>query len=123
MNKFHYFEKLHTAYGGKKRKSQKAHAFDSELNGGFEPNQFCLNLLDMTMPDWMPDRLRRQARDALRGFSDEMALEITDNLVDCWTYGLRHNVGIDHVDRLLNSLYNRILYCANQKGIELVGDF
>jgi recombination protein RecA len=52
----------------------------------------------------------------------EQALEIADNLIDCWTgLGLRVT-GIDHVDELLGRLYMRILSYAHRNGIKLVYD-
>ena len=92
-----------------------------DLSGTFKPDSFCLMIYNATIPEWLPERIRRQAEDALRGFTEDMALEIADNLIDCWCYGVRHYIGIKHVDCLLNSMYNRILFCAREKGIELKG--
>jgi hypothetical protein len=96
--------------------------FYRDLNQGYEPDDFCLYLFDMTMPDWIPENLRADMVDALRGYDEDMALEIADNLIDCWT-GLGLCVtGIDHVDELLGRLYTRILSCAHRSGIKLVYD-
>ncbi len=108
--------------GGKTRKDRKMKIFFSELNRGYEPDAFCLSLWNMTMPDWIPENLRADMVDALRGYDEDMALEIADNLVDCWS-GLGLNVtGIDHVDELLGRLYMRILSAAYRHGIKLVYD-
>ena len=41
------------------------------------------------------------------------------NMMDCWTYGVRHYIGILYIDSMLNSLYNKIAFCAEQQEIEL----
>jgi len=117
------FKGFHAAKSGKTRKDRKMKIFYSELNNrGYEPDKFCLFLWNMTMPDWMPESLRADMVDALRGFTEDMALEIADNLIDCWTgFGL-HVTGIEHVDELLGRFYMRILSCARNKGIKLVYD-
>ena len=103
-----------------KSKDQKMQIFYSELNNrGYEPDRFCLRLWDMTMPDWISKDLRADLVDALRGFDEDMALEIADNLIDCWSGLGLHVTGIGHVDELLGRLYMRILSCANNKGIVL----
>ncbi len=110
------------AKGGKTRRDRKMKIFYSELNRGYEPDGFCLSLFDMTMPDWIPENLRADMVDALRGYDEDMALEIADNLVDCWSgLGLRVT-GIGHVDELLGRLYMRILSCAHRCGVKLVYD-
>lgn len=101
---------------------EKPRVYHIDLNERFQPDKFSLSLYNVTFPAWLPERIRRQAEDALRGFTEDMALEIADNLIDCWCYGVRHYTGIKHVDRLLNSMYNRILFCAREKGIELKGN-
>ena len=91
-----------------------------DLRSNYKPDRFCLNLWNMTMPDWIPEKLRADMVDALRGYGEEMALEIADNLIDCWTgLGLRMT-GIEHVDEMLGRLYMRILSCAHEKGIKLL---
>ena len=117
------FKAFRATTGSKFRKDRKMTIFYSELNNrGYEPDSFCLSLWDMTMPDWIPENLRADMVDALRGFDKDMALEIADNLVDCWSgFGL-HVTGIDHVDELLGRLYMRILSYAYRNGIKLVHD-
>ena len=116
------FEAFQAAKGSKTRNDQKMKIFYRDLNRGYEPDGFCLYLWDVTMPDWIPENLRADMVDALRGFDEDMALEIADNLIDCWTgLGLRVT-GIDHVDELLGSLYMRILSYAHRNGIKLAYD-
>ena len=85
----------------------------------FLPDAFAAGLIEDTTPDWMPERLQVQMRDALRGFTKGMALEVADNLIDCYSYGVRHYIGIEHVDKMLYSLYNKILYAASQQDVSL----
>lgn len=110
------------AKGGKIRKDRKMKIFYSELNRGYEPDSFCLSLFNMTVPDWIPENLRADMVDALRGHDEDMALEIADNLIDCWTGLGLHVTGIGHIDDLLGRLYMRILSCAHRSGIKLVYD-
>ena len=116
------FKAFRAAKGGKIRKDRKMNIFYSELNRGYEPDGFCLYLFDMTMPDWIPENLRADMVDALRGYDEDMALEIADNLVDCWSGNGLRVTGIGHVDELLGRLYMRILSCAHRNGIKLVYD-
>ena len=117
------FKAFHAAKGSKTRKDKKMTIFYSELNNrGYEPDGFCLSLWKMTMPDWIPENLRSDMVDALRGYDENMALEIADNLVDCWSGHGLHVTGIGHVDELLGRLYMRILSCAHRSGIKLVYD-
>ena len=91
----------------------------SDLRDEFQPNWFAEGLLRDTYPDWMPQRLRSQMEDALRGLDGAMAIEVADNLLDCWSFGVRHYVGIVYIDRMLHSLYNKIFFAAERQGIEL----
>lgn len=93
--------------------------FINDRRGEYEPDGFAEGLLKDMFPWWLPDRLRRQMRDALRGLNENMALEVADDLVDCWTYGIRHYIGIWPIDNMLHSLYNKILFAASQQEVEL----
>ncbi len=101
-------------------KKQEMRITYRDLNYAYAPDHFCITLWEYAMPDWMPDNLRAEMVDALRGFNEDMALEIADNLIDCWTgFGL-HVTGIDHVDELLGKLYMRILSYVHRNGIKLL---
>lgn len=106
----------------KTRKDQRMSILYSELNRGYEPDGFCLFLWKATMPDWIPENLRADIVDALRGYDEDMALEIADSLVSCWSGAALHVTGIDHVDELLGRLYLRILSYAHRNGIKLLYD-
>lgn len=98
---------------------KKESEYRTDMRWKYQPDTFAESLMDNSFPDWLPERLRQQAKDALRGFREDMALEVADNLLDAWTYGVRHYIGIAHVDRMLHSLYNKVFHCAKQEGIEL----
>lgn len=116
------FKAFQAAKCGKIRKDRKTNIIFQELNRGFEPDGFCLSLWDVTMPTWIPKNLRADMVDALRGYDKDMALEIADNLVDCWSGNGLHVTGIDHIDELLGRLYMRILSYAHRNGIKLAYD-
>ena len=107
------------ATSSRTRKDRKMKISYCNLNPNYEPDSFCLSLFDMTMPDWISNELQKDMVDALRGYNENMALEIADNLVDCWSGLGLHATGINHVDELLGRLYMRILACAHEKGIKL----
>ena len=107
------------AKGGKTRKGQKMAIFYSELNQGYQPNMFALDLLNDTMPDWVYPTLRLNMAEALEGYNEEVALEMVDNLIDCWSGLGLHVTGLKYVDKLLGELYMRILACAHDQGIKL----
>ena len=108
--------------GSKTLKDRKMNIIFQELNRGYEPDDFCLFLWKTAMPEWIPENLREDMVDALRGYDKDMALEIADNLVDCWSGTSLHVTGIDHVDELLGRLYMRILSYAYRNNIKLVYD-
>jgi hypothetical protein len=93
--------------------------FLNDLRWRYKPDSFAKGLMKDTFPGWLTDRLRTQATEALRGMDEDMALEVVYDLMDCWTYGVRHYIGIEHIDKLLHSMYNKILYCAEQQEIKL----
>lgn len=97
--------------------------FINDRRGEYQPDGFAEGLMKETFPEWLPERLRSQMKDALRGLDADMALEVYDDLLDCWTLGVRHYIGIWHIDEMLHSLYNKILYCASRQGVELPMNF
>ena len=102
---------------------KKLTVFVNDLRSEFLPDSFAERILEDTAPSWLSARLLALAKNALCGFNGAMALELADNLVDCWSYGVCHYTRIGHVDKMLNSMYNKILYCAEQRGIQLPGHF
>lgn len=107
------------AMSSKTRKNQKMRIFYSELNQSVEPDGFALGLLNDTMPEWIKPSLRIDMVEALRGYNEEMALEIVDDLIDCWTGLGLHVTGLKFVDEMLGRFYTRIIRCAEKKGIKL----
>ena len=47
-------------------------------------------------------------KDYLLGFTDDMQLEIADDLLDAVCHGWEHYTGICHIDKKLKSFYQRI---------------
>ena len=92
---------------------------DLDRDERFQPDSFCLFLWEYSMPDWIGDDLRDDRIDALRGFSEDMALEIADNAIDCWSGLGLHTTGIRHIDATLWRLYSKILDRAHVMGIKL----
>ena len=107
------------AMSGKMRKDQKMKVFYHDLKHSVKSDGFSLRLLNDTMPDWLYKGLRKDMVYSLKGFTDEVALEIVDNLIDCWSGLSLSLTGIRHVDAMLWDFYCRILDCAHTKGIEL----
>ena len=107
------------AKGGKTRNNQKMKIFYSELNHRVESDGFALGLLNDSMSDWLYKGLRKDMVNSLKGFTDDVALEIVDDLIDVWTGLGFHLTGIGHVDAMLWDFYWRILDCAHTKGIKI----
>jgi hypothetical protein len=118
MKKNVFLEILATQ-GGKTRKDQKMKIFYHDLKHSVESDRFALSLLNDTMPDWLYKGLRKDMVYSLKGFTEDVALEIVDNLIDCWTGLGLHLTGIGHVDAMLWDFYWRILDCAHTKGIKI----
>ena len=54
------------------------------------------------------DTLYRDMMDYLLGFSDDMQLEIADNLLDAVCYGWEHYIHIPHIDNKMKGFYMMI---------------
>ena len=50
-------------------------------------------------------KLFEDMMDYLHGYSDDMQLEIADNLLDAVCYGWRHYIGIPHIDMIMQGFY------------------
>lgn len=107
------------AMSSKTRKTQKMQIFHSDLRQSVEPDGFALALLNDTIPEWIYPTLRFDMVDSLAGYNEDVALEIVDNLIDCWSGLGLHTTGLKYVDELLGQLYMRILTCAHNQGIVL----
>lgn len=51
------------------------------------------------------DKVITDMREYLRGYSDDMQLEIADNLLDCACGNSIHYTGLTYIDRMLKSWY------------------
>ena len=108
-----------TAISSKTRKDQKMKIFYHDLKHSVESDRFALGLLNDSMPDWLYKGLRKDMVYSLKGFTEDVALEIVDNMIDCWTGLGLHLTGIRHVDTMLWDFYWRILDCAHTKGVKI----
>ena len=109
-----------TAKNSKTRKETKMTIFDQRREmSKFVPDSFAVSVLTMCVPDWIPSTLYFEMTDSLRGFTEDMALIIVDDLIDCMTGRGLHVTGFGHVDDLLGHLYAKILTCAFKQGIHL----
>ena len=119
MTKIKKVNEFFAAAGCKTRKNQKMKVFYSELNSSVKPDGFALGLLNDTLPDWLKPNLKLDMVESLRGYNADVALDIVDNLIDCWSGLGFHVTGLKYVDELLGRFYTRIVKCAEQKGIIL----
>lgn len=112
---------LKNSHAAKSRNSRepKMKIFNQSREMNFVPDQFATAILTDCKPDWIPLDLFFDMTDSLRGFTEDMALIIVDDLVDCWSGLGMHVTGFRHIDDLLGHFYARILMCAFKKGINL----
>jgi hypothetical protein len=82
-------------------------------------DRFALSILEMTMPEWVPEKLQDELKESLRGFSEWAALWIAESLADCCRGKALATIGIPHIDNMLWSLYTKILNCARQQGVKI----
>ena len=113
------FQAFPATKSSKTRKDQKMQIFYHDLKHSVESDGFSLGLLNDAMPDWLYKGLRKDMVNSLKGFTDDVALEIVDDLIDVWTGLGFHLTGIGHVDTMLWDFYWRILDCAHAKGIKI----
>ena len=51
------------------------------------------------------DKLYQDMMDYLLGFTDDMQLEIADNLLDAVCHGWQHYINITHIDNIMKNFY------------------
>ena len=51
------------------------------------------------------DELYQDMMDYLLGYTDDMQLEIADNLLDAVCYGWQHYIGIPHIGMIMQGFY------------------
>ena len=51
------------------------------------------------------EKLYQDMMDYLLGYTDDMQLEIADNLLDAVCYGWQHYIGIPHIDMIMQGFY------------------
>lgn len=80
---------------------------------------FALDVLEMTMPTWVPKKLQEEMKESLRGFSDWAALWIAESLTDVCRGDALATIGIPHIDNMLWTLYAKILNEARKRGVKI----
>lgn len=80
---------------------------------------FALDVLEMTMPTWVPAKLQEEMKESLRGYSEWAALWIAESLTDACRGEALATIGIPHIDNMLWTLYAKILNCAREKGVKI----
>jgi len=82
------------------------------------PDAFAVNMLTRCLPYWMPEELRDEMVDALRGYDRLTAISIADCLIDCSSGGALRLLGDPEIDKPLRRLYRKILKSASSQGIK-----
>lgn len=82
-------------------------------------DDFALDVLEMTTPEWVPVELQEEMKESLRGFSEWAALWIAESLTDCCSGDALATIGIPHIDNMLWTLYAKILNCARENGVSI----
>lgn len=80
---------------------------------------FALDVLEMTTPEWVPEKLQEEMKESLRGYSEWAALWIAESLTDCCRGEALATTGIPHIDNMLWTLYAKILNCARENGVKI----
>lgn len=78
-----------------------------------------LDILEETMPEWVPAKLQEEMKESLRGFSEWAALWIAESLTDCCRGEALATTGIKHIDEMLWRLYSEIYKIARECGVEI----
>lgn len=84
-----------------------------------EIDSFALDVMETTMPIWVPKRLRKEMTESLRGFCDGAALWIAESLTDACRGDVLSTTGITHIDDILWRLYAKILKSAREQGVNI----
>lgn len=82
------------------------------------PDAFAVNMLTRCLPYWMPEELREEMVNALRGYDRITAISIADCLIDCSSGGALRLLGDPEIDKPLRRLYRKILKSASSQGIK-----
>ena len=102
-----------------KRVMTPVNTHQATLVDRIEIDGFALNVLEMTMPEWVPQSLQKKMKESLRGFSEWAALWIAESLTDCCRGDALATTGIKHIDDMLWRLYSEILNTAREQGIKI----
>ena len=86
-------------------------------------DEFALDVMEMTMPEWVPQSLQKEMKESLRGFGEWAALWIAESLTDCCRGDALATTGIKHIDDMLWRLYSEILNTAREHGVKIANHY
>ena len=84
-----------------------------------DADRFALEILEMTMPTWVPKKLQEEMKESMLGFSEWAALWIAESLTDACRGDALATTGIPHIDNMLWTLYAKILNEARERGVKI----
>lgn len=87
--------------------------YNQDLRAQYPQDSIAVSVMDC-LDGRVSDSLIAEMREGLRGYNEDMQLEIADDLLDCATGIGIHYTGIKPVDMLLQGYYLRI---AEEMGI------
>lgn len=85
----------------------------------YKPDSSSVKYLEETMPDWVPNRLKADVVESMRGFNHRVAFDIASFVLDCAIYGTCTFTELPNIDSILKHHYNAIIHTARQLGLTL----
>ncbi len=83
----------------------------------YKPDSSSVKYLEETMPDWVPNRLKADVVESMRGFNHHVAFDIAVFATDCAVYGTCTFTELPNVDSILKHHYNALIHTARQLGL------
>lgn len=84
-----------------------------------EIDQLALDVLEIFMPEWVPETLQKEMKESLCGYGEWAALWIAESLIDCCRGDALSTTGIKHIDDMLWTLYAKILNTARVNRVKI----
>lgn len=84
-----------------------------------EIDQLALDVLEIFMPEWVPETLQKEMKESLCGYGEWAALWIAESLIDCCRGDALSTIGIKHIDDMLWTLYAKILNSARVNRVKI----
>ena len=85
----------------------------------YKPDSSSVKYLEETMPNWVPNRLKADVVESMRGFNHYVALDIAIFATDCAVYGTCTFTELPNIDSILKHHYNAIIHTAQKLGLTL----